>query len=206
MAHVDDRLPHLLLGTLEPSERALLDEHVGACAACADRLRGLGDAVASLAGAAGVAPAPAALRGRLLGSLGHLNRFAAYAPALAELLDRPLHETRRDLFDLSRTNEWEMELLPGMRIHPLRVGPAKAGSMALLACFAPGTGVPPHRHLGRETIQVLQGAFEESGGRVIGPGDALVSEVGSGHAMRIVGDVDCLCAILNEGPIEMGLS
>jgi len=66
IAHVDDMLPALVLGCLEPRERARVSRHLESCAACRSRLAGYEELVASLSLAAPRAEPPRALRRRIL--------------------------------------------------------------------------------------------------------------------------------------------
>lgn len=199
MSHVDHRLPDLLIGSIAAPERAAIEAHLDVCPTCAERWRELAGAAASLS----LAPAEAAprpdLRARIFGSLEHLNRFSRFAPIVAELVDVPLVRARRALFALSRVHEWAEGPWPGMRVHPAPLGSGRAG-MAIFTCFAPDASLPRHRHLGPEVVTVFEGAFEDSDGRVVGPGDVLRKEPGSSHAIvRMLGGIPCLALIVTEG-------
>ena len=64
-----------------------------------------------------------------------------------------------------------------------------------------GTGIVTHRHVGREVVLVLKGAFWDDGVRY-GPGDIAVSEDGTIHNPRIDNDEDCVCLAVTEAPVH----
>jgi anti-sigma-K factor RskA len=65
-AHVEDMLPALALGCLEPQERARVSRHLESCAACRSQLAGYEELVGSLSLAAPQARPPRRLRTRIL--------------------------------------------------------------------------------------------------------------------------------------------
>ncbi len=64
-----------------------------------------------------------------------------------------------------------------------------------------GTGIAAHRHVGREVVLVLKGAFWDDGERY-GPGDVAVNEDGTAHSPHIDGGEDCLCLAVTEAPVH----
>lgn len=64
-----------------------------------------------------------------------------------------------------------------------------------------GTGIVAHRHVGREVVLVLKGAFWDEGVRY-GPGDIAVNEDGTVHSPHIDGGEDCLCLAVTEAPVH----
>lgn len=64
-----------------------------------------------------------------------------------------------------------------------------------------GTGIVTHRHVGREVVLVLKGAFWDEGVRY-GPGDVAVNEDGTIHNPRVDGGEDCLCLAVTEAPVH----
>ena len=65
-AHVEDLLPALALGSLEPRERERVSRHLESCAACRSQLAGYEELVASLGLAVPRAEPPRSLRSRVL--------------------------------------------------------------------------------------------------------------------------------------------
>jgi anti-sigma factor ChrR (cupin superfamily) len=75
----------------------------------------------------------------------------------------------------------------------------REGSPALaLLRYAPGAGVPRHRHVGLETILVLEGAQSDEAGRY-GAGQLVVNQPGSEHS--VWSDEGCLVLIQWEKPV-----
>lgn len=183
----------------EPDERGRIAAHLTECHQCTSRLAELQNAVEKVPP---VKPTVDLLQ-RIFSSVGHVERFSGFAPRLGELLAVSRNDARRALHAFADVNSWPLHPLPGMRAFPLASPSVAAGGRAILACFEPTSMVPPHRHWGDETILVFQGAFESSEGRIIAIGDELRSKPGSLHSIpRILGDVQCLCAIINTDRIE----
>lgn len=65
----------------------------------------------------------------------------------------------------------------------------------------PGAEIATHRHIGREVVLVLKGAFWDDGIRY-GPGDIAVGEDGTIHAPRIDGGHECVCLAVTEAPVQ----
>jgi putative transcriptional regulator len=201
--NLDKHLEELVLGHLSEGERAGLEEHLATCAECARRRDELEALCAELALTLPPAPPRPSLRSRLFSSVEHLERFAPMAPRLAELLDILPNEARRSLHALERP-EALPSVLPGMRATRLATGPRRQATEAILACLAPGTGLPRHKHRGEEYVLVFQGSFITDDGHVVRAGEELRSPPGSVHAIaRILGDEPCLCAIINDDGFEV---
>jgi len=202
--HHAQHLDELLLVRGSPTERADLEAHLATCEECSLRRAELEDACAELALTITPVPTSPGLRPRLLAALDHLERFTPMAPRLAELADISTNEARLALHIFERPEEMPPAPVPGLRLAPLPTGPRRRAAEATLACFAPGAGFPHHRHLGEERILIFQGALRTDDGRVARAGEELRSPAGSAHAIALVlGDEPCLCAILNEGGIEV---
>lgn len=67
----------------------------------------------------------------------------------------------------------------GARIHYLYRNEQSGQQVALVHC-RPGTQAMPHRHLGHESIFVLEGSFQDDAGRY-GKGELVVFPEGSHH-------------------------
>jgi anti-sigma factor ChrR (cupin superfamily) len=83
----------------------------------------------------------------------------------------------------------------GVEICPILTG---APAVALLR-YAPGSGVPAHRHTGLETILVLEGAQSDERGRYP-EGSLVLNPEGSTH--RVWSDEGCVVLIQWERPVE----
>lgn len=83
----------------------------------------------------------------------------------------------------------------GVEIFPICPGEP---AVALLR-YAPGAGVPRHRHLGLETILVLDGAQSDERGRYPA-GSFLVNPEGSSHS--VWSDIGCVVLIQWDRPVQ----
>lgn len=200
----DEELQGLILGYAEPAERGPIEAHLVECEECARRRDGLEATAAELALSLRPARARPSLRGRLLASVDHLERFTPMAPRLAEVLDIPANDARRALHAFERPEDLPGTPVPGMKAVPLPTGPRRRAAEAVLACLAPGIALPRHRHVGEEVVLVFQGAFITDDGHEVRAGQELRSAGGSVHAIaRVLGDEPCLCAIVNDGGMEV---
>ena len=77
-----------------------------------------------------------------------------------------------------------------------------AGQLRLVLAYAPPSSrLPPHRHLGSESVLVLDGAMDDLG-RTCGPGDWIHHAHGSCHAPRVAPS-GCWCLIREEGTVRL---
>jgi putative transcriptional regulator len=83
----------------------------------------------------------------------------------------------------------------------VRLSASSAKERVHLLWARPGTEIATHRHVGREVVLVLKGAFWDEGLRY-GPGDIAVGEDGTVHAPRIDGEADCVCLAITEAPVH----
>jgi anti-sigma factor ChrR (cupin superfamily) len=83
----------------------------------------------------------------------------------------------------------------GVEIVPLKTG---SPSVALLR-YAPGASVPRHRHLGLETILVLDGGQSDERGDY-GTGALVLNPAGSEHS--VWSENGCVVLIQWERPVE----
>ncbi|HEU4407849.1 MAG TPA: cupin domain-containing protein [Polyangiaceae bacterium] len=202
-----DRLYQFLGGELDASSQASVDRHLRRCARCrgeAERLRLLLNGVAL-----SVPPVetPRPLRDRLFASVERLERFAPFAPQVAELLDRPVNRARLLLHALSDAETWASGPLRAMRFYPLNdeLGPKRAGGAAMFARFEPGFVFPKHQHEGEESILVFEGPLAVDGGATYGPGDLVRSADGTCHVVSVPASSaePCLCLVANEVSIDL---
>lgn len=93
--------------------------------------------------------------------------------------------------------EWP-ELRPGVRQLVLRDGPLPGERTSLLS-YDPGAWVPRHRHVGEESLFILEGEqVDESG--TYQAGSYLVNEAGTEHG--ITSPSGCLVLIHWHAPVE----
>lgn len=89
----------------------------------------------------------------------------------------------------------------GLGVAATQLSVATNGERAHLLWARGGTGIATHRHVGREVVLVLKGAFWDDG-VYFGPGDVAVCEDGTIHTPRIDDGEDCLCLAITEAPVH----
>lgn len=89
----------------------------------------------------------------------------------------------------------------GFGVAATRLAASSARERAHILWAERGTGIASHRHVGREVVLVLKGAFWDDGVRY-GEGDVAVSEDGTIHNPRIDRAEDCLCLAVTEAPVH----
>ncbi len=202
-----DRLYQFLGGELDAPSQASVDRHVRRCARCRGEVEGLRALLNGMAFSVPPAAPPAPLRDRLFGSVDRLERFAPFAPQVAELLDSPPGRVRSLLHTLSDAEAWAAGPLRAMRFYPLNdeLGPKRVGGAAMFARFEPGFVFPKHRHEGEEAILVFEGPLAVDDGDAHGPGDLVRSADGTCHVVSVPASSPdaCLCLVANEISIDL---
>lgn len=89
----------------------------------------------------------------------------------------------------------------GFGVATTRLAVSDRAERAHLLWAKGGTDIATHRHVGRETVLVLKGAFWDNGVRY-GPGDVAVAEDGTVHNPHIDDVDDCLCLAVTEAPVH----
>jgi len=145
---------------------------------------------------------PAELWERIEASL-QPARFALVVDRLARFLD-VTRERARTLLD-RLDSRWLDGPTPGISIQHLKAGPRLAGRYAGDFRLAPGTTFPAHRHLGPESMLVLEGSVRVSSGELVRDGEMLDSAAGSAHDFIVAGDDDCIAVVIQEGGLEFGI-
>lgn len=92
------------------------------------------------------------------------------------------------------------EVLPGVKVHVVREDPSR-GLRGYLVWARPGARMPEHRHLGEETILVLQGALRDHRGTYTS-GQVCGSAAGSAHSEEALPGEDCFCYVVSYNGIE----
>jgi putative transcriptional regulator len=200
MAHLDDMLPELLLGTLEPSAQQAAERHLSGCERCRAEAARLAPSVEGLLSLVPPEPPPAGVLERVVGQMEAPGRFTRFAEQLAGLLDITRERVLEVLQSLSDPAAW----LPGptdeIQLVPVETGPAKAGMMAAFVRVPPGQRFPRHTHHGREWNLVLEGGIREDSGREVWPGELLEKDDGSSHGFSALeGGPACIAASIIEG-------
>lgn len=89
----------------------------------------------------------------------------------------------------------------GWSVAAARLSVPDEGERAHLLWAKPGAAIATHRHIGREVVLVLKGAFWDQGVR-FGPGDIAVGEDGTVHAPRIDDETECICLAVTAAPVQ----
>ena len=106
----------------------------------------------------------------------------------------------RNLFNIAVNQsdlQWQA-FRPGVEIIRLYGDPSTGSSAALLR-YAPGAGVPSHRHGGHEHIVILSGSQTDEHG-VESAGTLVVNPQGSRHT--ITNENGCIALVIWEQPVE----
>lgn len=149
-------------------------------------------------------PPDAALRTRLLASLGRPGTYGVFADRLARLFDLPLEEATALCASLESGEAWKPFLLPGVEMMPVTAGPKLAGAVATLVRLQPGAAFPEHTHRGEETMVVLDGGFREAaeGGAEVWRGEELSRGDGTDHTFVALPGRPCIAAAVITGYAE----
>jgi putative transcriptional regulator len=146
-------------------------------------------------------PLPAApARERLLAAVSEVPlRYAPFFHALGELWDLPESKVRSELTRAKDPRAWRRAPLPGVRWLAIQAGPRTKGARSCLLRFSPGLRFPKHRHEGSESVLVLEGSYQDSSGRRVGPGELQVMKAGSEHSLSVDPETPCTSAIVQHG-------
>ena len=199
--HLGDRVSELLLGQVSDDERAAMEAHVADCERCARELSQAADAFATLALALPAEAPPPSLRSRLLDAATP-PRLAHMVERVAGLFDVTRQRARALLDTIDDPSVWLPGPVDASWILPVeRCGPKTEGAFCGFVKMGASVRWPPHRHLGREFMMVLEGGFRQHDGVEVHAGDVHVMEEGSVHDFTIFGDEHCLAAAVLFGGI-----
>jgi anti-sigma factor ChrR (cupin superfamily) len=125
------------------------------------------------------------------------DHLARHADPLSQLCPLPQETLDR----LPPAEQWRwLEMEGGIKRAELFADPR--GGVRLLLVYAPPNALfPPHRHLGTESILILDGAMDDQG-RDCGRGDWIHHGEGSSHAPRIAAS-GCWCLIREQGTVRL---
>jgi quercetin dioxygenase-like cupin family protein len=144
-------------------------------------------------------PDPRVLR-RLMAKVETLPfRYAPFFDRLAELFDLSERDIEALLESARDERSWQRTWLPGVRRFEVRPGPRLRGAEACLMRFSPGLEFPKHRHLGPETLFVLEGNYVDTSGTRVGAGDEQDMQSGSEHTLRVEEHGPCVLAVVSGG-------
>jgi anti-sigma factor ChrR (cupin superfamily) len=139
--------------------------------------------------------APGGLRAKLLALAGGRERFLPFLDRMMSLFDLPETDARDQLYSVDRPDDWD-DMLPGVQYRDFEGGPAVGEAHGGLVRLAPGQEFPAHTHVGEERVLILQGTLADDQGNVARPGDLVISDDATTHALRNVGDNEVIYAAL----------
>lgn len=146
-------------------------------------------------------PAPSVLE-RIEASL-EPGRFNLIVDRLARFFDLGRDRIRVILERIDQ--RWMDGPEAGIQLQHVKAGPRLDGCYAGLFRLQPGTRFPAHRHLGPESMMVLEGSVHESNGHFVTSGEVLESDQGSAHDFVVTDDHECIAAVVQAGGMELGV-
>lgn len=150
---------------------------------------------------------PPALRARVVSSIATTGRFAAFSTQIAEALDLPLDEALEALNQLSSASidSWRPAVIPNVFLRDVVGGPRVQSAITGFLRISAGAGIPTHRHMGKETMVVLQGTYkDETDGTEVKAGEVVRSESGSEHSFRALEGPDLIVLLVAFEGIAVG--
>ena len=178
----EELLPGYLLGELSPEELAWVEDAVSSSKDKARVLREFVEAYHAVAATApALQPSPGG-RQRLLDDLRPGARFDPYIDRLVQMLDLSREKVQELLASLDEPGtEWEPGPVGGTKLIHLPGGPRLAGAIVGFVWVDAGLEFPHHKHLGEESVLVLQGALRDEDGAVLEPGGVRVMAADTAH-------------------------
>lgn len=126
-------------------------------------------------------------------------RHAPFFERVGELWDLPVSKVE-SVFERARERgAWRRLALRGVSVIDVEPGPKREGADCKLVRFLAGTRFPAHRHVGAETVFVLEGSYRDQDGHCYRAGDAQVMEAGTEHRIRVDDAGDCIAATVLHG-------
>jgi hypothetical protein len=148
-----------------------------------------------------VAPSPG-LRARLLESIAK----PTILERLGTFFDLAREQAEALYASLADAATWEDGPIPGLQVAHVAAGPARAGAYTGLVKMTPGLRFPAHRHVGPESMLVVAGGLRINDGRAFHAGDTLDSETDSKHDFVVIGDENCIAAVIQVGGIDFAVT
>lgn len=199
MTHLDDILPDLLLGTLEPKAQRAAEQHLAICEGCRAEVARLAPSVEGLMAIEMPEAPPARVLEQVLAQMEGPGRFARFAEKVGALLDVTRERALALLESLSDPAAWLPGPTESIHLVPVETGPAKAGMLAAFVRTPPGQRFPRHTHHGREWNLVLEGGLREDSGHEVWPGELLEKDEGSTHDFVALEGPACIAVAIIDG-------
>lgn len=139
-------------------------------------------------------PSPS-LRDRLLGVVSTTARFLPFLDRMMQVFDLPEAQAQAELRTIDDASSWD-QMVPGVRYRDFEGGEGVGDAHGGLVRVEAGHVFPRHTHVGEEQVLVLQGMLIDDQGRTYRAGDVVVSEDGSTHEVRVLGEQPVIYAAL----------
>ena len=148
---------------------------------------------------------PADLTKKVLGTLSQ-RRFERFADDVADLLDIDAEQAQKLLDGVDQDENWSAGPVEGMTLYHVEGGPKVDRAITGFTRIEAGGGFPEHKHLGKESILILQGYFKDTvTGVVHGPGEVVHMEPDTSHGFELLegGTRLTYLVVVQEG-VELG--
>jgi putative transcriptional regulator len=202
MTHLDDILPELLLGALDPPARQAAERHLAGCERCRTEMARLSPGVEGLMNLVEPLEPPPGVLARVMAEMEGPGRFARFAEKVAAFFDLTREKTLQLLESLSNPGAWQPGPAAGIQVLPVQAGPAKAGMLTAFVRIPPGMRFPRHTHHGHEWNLVLEGGFREDSGHEVWPGEVLEKDESTTHDFTALEGPACIAAAVINGELS----
>jgi hypothetical protein len=130
-------------------------------------------------------------------------RYAPFFEKVGTLFDVERPGVARMFEKAQRADEWTPGPHPSIALLHLESGAAVAGADVGFVRMPAGFFWPRHRHLGRESVLILEGGYDDSDGKCYRAGDLHEMHPGTAHAFTVFKSSPLLLAVLLYEGIEM---
>jgi putative transcriptional regulator len=202
--HIDDYLERWLAGRVSEEQERELDEHTRGCERCTELYRQEAEAVAEVARAMPPVAPSSGLKASILRDLTPAGRFRCFVDKTAELIDVASERARELLAGIDDAARWEPGPVPAVSLFHIDGGPKTADAIVGFVKIEPGEAFPEHAHHGTETVYVLQGGLQDSGGEQFRPGDVCVMEEGTEHHLVAEDGPPLIFLVVVETGVSIG--
>ncbi|MFI5300098.1 MAG: cupin domain-containing protein [Polyangiales bacterium] len=146
-------------------------------------------------------------RARLLALVAGPDRYAPFADRVASLFELESAPAVALLTELATSTErWRAGPIEGTAWWPVKSPVNARGVQTWLLRIEGGCRLPTHRHVGEETVLVIEGAYQSSDESWAAAGDVTRLPANSIHDLRVPPGAPCVCAVRLEKGMELLIS
>jgi quercetin dioxygenase-like cupin family protein len=130
------------------------------------------------------------------------QRFTRFANEVADLLDIDMKQAQNLLDGVDDSSNWAAGPIDGMTIYHVEGGPKVSRAITGFTRIEANGEFPEHKHLGIESILILQGYFKDTvSHEVHGPGDIVHMASQTSHGFKLLEDATQLTylVVVQEG-------